>query len=104
MIVGRVMQQIAGWSHGWCLAWGRWWSVYWSLERLFSLGVHVEYRRRPCNLRTGEHLMFGPYVDIHLPTLCISLGNNPAYVGSLDAQRQFARGGIPVCPRCSQLT
>jgi len=76
----------------WFLAWGPWWSVYWSFDHTFSLGVHIEPRKRP---RGCEPFSYGPYIDIHLPMLCVSLGNNPVYAGSLDAQRQFSRGNIP---------
>lgn len=77
---------------GWLLAWGRWWSVYAALDHTFSLGVHIEPRRR-AHAVAGS---YGPYLDIHLPMLCISVGNRPVYAGSLDAQRAFARGNIPV--------
>lgn len=88
----------------WYMIWGRWWLVYWTLDLTFSLGVHVEPHCRPYNLKTGEHSSYGPYVDIHLPMFVISLGNNPVYMEAIDALRRYARGNIPVCPRCNQLT
>jgi hypothetical protein len=69
----------------WYLAWGSWWSVVFALDRTFSFGVHVEPRRLHNR---------GPYVDVHLPALCVSLGRWPVYQGSLESQRAYARGGL----------
>jgi hypothetical protein len=75
----------------WYLAWGRYWAIVFALDRTFSLGIHVEPRRRE---RGAEPYHYGPYVDIHLPMLTISFGNNPVYVSSLEAQRAYSRGGL----------
>jgi hypothetical protein len=75
----------------WGMVWGRWWSVVYSADRTISLGFHIEPLRRE---RGTEPFHYGPYVDFHLPTLCLSFGNNPIYVSSLQAQRAYARGGL----------
>lgn len=75
----------------WGMWWGRWWSVVYSADRTFSLGVHIEPRRHP---RGEEPYHYGPYLDAHLPMLTISVGNQPIYVSSLQAQRAYARGGL----------
>ncbi len=78
----------------WFRAWGPWWAVFWSFDHTFSLGVHIDPRYRPrAPHAPGEPSSYGPYVDIHLPMLCISFGNNPVYVSPPDARRPYAKGG-----------
>jgi hypothetical protein len=56
-----------------------------------SLGVHVDSRRR----RTGtEGLRYGPYVDLHLGRVVVSVGVNPIFAGDLDLLIPSARGGL----------
>jgi hypothetical protein len=49
--------------------------VQWSFDRTFSLGIHVDPIRRPCG---SDGLTYGPYVDVHLGPLAVSVGNHPA--------------------------
>jgi hypothetical protein len=74
----------------WGYRYGKWWSIQWSLDRVFSLGFHFDMRRRITN--SGEK--YGPYLDIHLPCLIISLGVNPIYSGAIDLLFSYSRGGI----------
>lgn len=67
---------------------GRWWAVQWSIDRTLSIGVHIEPRTRHCNDGTP----FGPYLDVHLPGVTLSLGRNPIYAGD-EVSRSDTRGG-----------
>lgn len=71
-------------------AWGSWWAIQWDPARAFELGIHLDPRRR----RTNEGIPYGPYLDIHLPGVTISVGRNPIYAGELDLVRSLSRGGL----------
>lgn len=64
--------------------------VQWAVDGWVSLGVHVDFRRR-VNAVNGER--FGPYVDLHLGVLILSVGVNPLYSGELDSTVSVSRGG-----------
>jgi len=68
---------------------GSWWAAQWGRERL-ELGVHVEPRRRVTN--TG--VRYGPYLDLHLPGVTVSVGVNPIYAGELQLRSSLSRGGV----------
>ena len=73
------------------MRYGRWWSVLPVQERCLSLGVHLDTRAR----RTaGEGLRYGPYVDLHLGWVIVSVGVNPIYAGEVDLLIPSARGGV----------
>lgn len=72
------------------MRWGRWWAIQWGWGRLLELGVHVEPRR----CRNNAGLSFGPYIDLHLPGVTVSIGNRPIYAGELDLLRSTSRGGL----------
>jgi len=69
---------------------GSWWAVQPGRERLLELGVHVEPRRR----RTNKGVRYGPYLDLHLPGVCMSVGRNPIYAGEADLKASTSRGGV----------
>jgi hypothetical protein len=69
---------------------GSWWALQWGRDRLLEFGLHVETRQRLTN--TG--VRFGPYIDLHLPFVTVSLGRNPIHAGELELLRSTARGGI----------
>ncbi|MDP9145913.1 MAG: hypothetical protein M3N43_14690 [Actinomycetota bacterium] len=73
----------------WGVRYGRWWSVQWVLDGWFSLGVHVDLKRRT-HLVVGT---YGPYIDVHLGVVIVSVGNNPAYSGDLERALSVSRGG-----------
>ncbi len=75
----------------WGIRYGRWWAVQWRLDGCLSFGIHLEPRRRAHEL-VGT---FGPYLDVHLAVLTVSLGNQPAYSGDLERALSISRGGIP---------
>lgn len=58
----------------------------------FSLGIHLDLRRRR---NAEQQIDFGPYVDLHLGCVIISLGYNPAVSGRLHSSINCGRGGIP---------
>lgn len=58
-------------------------------ERI-EIGLHLELRRRV----TNAGVSFGPYIDIHLPFVCVSVGRNPIFAGELDLRASTSRGGL----------
>lgn len=75
----------------WHLHHGRWWMVQWSINGWLSLGVHVDFRRRS----VGDGRTFGPYVDLHVGPVIVSVGNNPVWSGNHQADHG-GRGGVRV--------
>lgn len=67
---------------------GKWWAVQWCFDRWLSLGVHVDWSRR---LTAKERIPYGPYLDVHLGVLIVSVGVNPIY--STDVDSMTYRGG-----------
>jgi len=60
-----------------------------ALNGWFSLGIHVDPRRR--QTASGHH--YGPYIDLHLGILILSFGVNPVYSGEIEASCSVSRGG-----------
>jgi hypothetical protein len=75
---------------GWNLRYGRWWMIQWQADGWFSLGLHLDFRRR----RRADGIKYGPYLDVHLGWVIFSVGRNPAYSGDLDKLIGISRGGI----------
>lgn len=69
----------------WGVRHGRWWMVQWSLDGTLSLGVHVDPVRRQA--WAGS---YGPYADLHLGPIVVSIGNHPARAGELTGSRPAA--------------
>lgn len=76
----------------WYLSHGRWWMVQACFDCWFSLGIHIDLKRRTEAL-TGKR--FGPYLDLHLGWVIISLGFNPVYSGRWHQFVSIGRGGHP---------
>lgn len=74
----------------WHLHHGRWWMFQWSWNGWLSLGVHLDFRRRP----VGDNKTYGPYVDVHFGPYILSLGNNPVYTAAEEFRIAGGRGGI----------
>lgn len=72
---------------------GAWWAVQWHPS--ISVGFHLEPR---WTLRTNSGIPYGPYLDLHLPCLTVSIGRNPIYAGELDLLKSYSRGGL--CANC----
>lgn len=49
-------------------------------------GIHLELRHR----HRGDGLTYGPYVDLHLGLVVVSLGLNPIYAGEIDLKTSVA--------------
>jgi hypothetical protein len=69
----------------WNRRYGNWWMVQWAWDGWFSLGIHMDFRHR----RRAE-FSYGPYVDLHLGVLILSLGWRPVYAGELDLHTSVA--------------
>jgi len=74
----------------WGIRYGSWWAVQWVLDGWLSFGVHVDLRRRP-HAGVGT---YGPYIDLHVGVLILSIGNQPAYSGDLERALSISRGGV----------
>lgn len=70
---------------------GSWWAVQWALDRPFAVGVHLEPRTLT---NSTQGVRFGPYVDVHLPFLILSVGRNPIYSGEVELLVGYSRGGV----------
>lgn len=56
----------------------------------FSLGVHIDFKKR----KTGKDgTRYGPYVDLHLGILIVSVGVNPYYSSGWEGIISAGRGG-----------
>lgn len=58
----------------------KFWMVQFVFDWTFSLGIHVDLRRR--------------YVDLHIAWFTVSVGINAPYSDYLDSLRWDSRGGI----------
>ena len=68
----------------------RWWAVQWVLDGWFSLGIHIDFRHR----RADSGRTYGPYLDLHLGVVVLSLGWQPIYSGDLERALSVSRGGV----------
>ena len=75
----------------WHLHYGSWWMIQWQWNGWLSLGIHVDCKRRVA-ARPGRH--YGPYLDLHLGCLILSLGRWPVYSGELEYSVSVGRGGL----------
>ncbi len=74
------------------MRYGRFWKLEWALDSWVSVGVHIDFRSRLTG-RTKQR--YGPYVDLHLGVVIVSLGVNPVYSGEYDLLAGPGRGGRP---------
>lgn len=74
--------------------WYAWWGPEWAIQidfaRPFAFGFHVEPRTQ----RTAEGVTFGPYADLHLPFVVLSVGRNPIHAGDLDRALSYAKAFV----------
>ena len=75
----------------WNLHHGSWWMIQWSFDGWFSIGLHVDFRKR---INSTSNAPYGPYIDIHLGCFILSVGRNPAHSGELDRIISVGRGGL----------
>lgn len=71
----------------WGVRHGRWWLVQWSLDGSMSFGLHVD----PCR-RLADTGPYGPYLDLHLGCVVVSVGRHPARANGLVAL--LGQGGV----------
>jgi hypothetical protein len=72
----------------WHRRYGKWWMVQGAWDGWFSLGIHIDFRHR----RRGDGLAYGPYGDLHLGWVIVSLGLNPVYAGEIELKTSVAIG------------
>lgn len=72
------------------MRYGSWWAVQ-RHDSPINFGLHGEWRWW---LRTNSGVRYGPYLDVHLPWLVLSVGRNPIYAGEVDLLKSYARGGL----------
>jgi hypothetical protein len=58
--------------------------VQWAWDGWVSLGFHFDFKHRR---RTHS---YGPYIDLHLGCLILSLGNNPVFAGDIELRNSVA--------------
>lgn len=61
---------------GWYTWHGSWWAVHWCWDWWFSLGIHVDLKKR---VTAKEGMRYGPYADLHLGPAVFSVGVNPVW-------------------------
>lgn len=69
---------------------GSWWCIHYALDRTFALGIYVQ----PWQGMTGSGLPYGPYIDVHLPMLILSVGVNPVYANDPEFIARYGRAGL----------
>lgn len=72
---------------------GRCWMVQWCWDGWLSFGVHVDWTTR---VRSSDGMRYGPYVDVHLGCVIVSVGRNPVYSGEIESRVSVGRGGLKV--------
>ncbi len=75
----------------WGCRYGSLWMVQWVLDGWFSLGIHLDLKHRVAN----GGLTYGPYLDLHLGFVILSLGWHPYLSGDLERALSVSRGGCP---------
>jgi len=70
--------------------------VQWQLAWWASLGMHVDPKRRRVGGGPFEGQTYGPYLDLHLLFVIVSLGWRPYLTGELQNISGVARGGYSV--------
>lgn len=68
----------------WHRYYGKWWMVQWAFDGWISFGIHIDFRHRK------RGFTYGPYVDLHLGMIILSLGWHPVYAGELDLKTSVA--------------
>jgi len=74
----------------WYIIHGKYWMIQFSNMGWISLGIHIDPRCR----RTGKtNQRYGPYIDLHLICVIISVGIRPYLSGETEMYSSIARGG-----------
>jgi len=91
--------RLPSWIHrltGWNIRYGELWMLQWQLNGWLSLGIHLDFKRRSVSGGRFQGLSYGPYFDLHLGVLILSLGWRPYLSGGLMNESGIARGGESV--------
>lgn len=73
----------------WGVRYGNWWMIQWVLDGWFSVGVHVDIKTRI----TNSGAKYGPYIDLYLGVVTLSIGRNPSISSDLERSLSISRGG-----------
>ena len=76
----------------WHCRYGDWWMVQVVWDGWVSLGIHVDFKHRTDSFGHS----FGPYVDLHLGIVIVSLGWHPAFSTDLERVSSVSRGGAAI--------
>jgi len=76
----------------WLCRYGQWWMVQVVWDGWLSFGIHLDFLHR----RDTWGRTFGPYVDLHLGIMILSLGWHPYLSTDLQRVISVSRGGPPV--------
>jgi hypothetical protein len=79
---------------GWNVRYGLLWMLQWQLAGWVSLGIHLELATRRASGGPFEGLSYGPYLDLHLGVVIVSVGWRPFLSGEVWTLSGAARGGV----------
>lgn len=88
----RFLRELRGWN----IRYGACWMLQWQANWWLSFGVHVDPKRRRVSGGPFAGKSYGPYLDLHLGVLIVSLGWRPYLSGELVNESGIARGGFSV--------
>lgn len=88
----RFLREIRGWN----IRYGTVWMVQWQLDWWLSFGVHLDPKMRRVSSGQFAGLRYGPYLDLHLGFVIVSVGWRPYLTGELVNESGIARGGESV--------
>ena len=80
--IGRKLEK-------WHCRYGNWWMVQIVFDGWVSIGIHIDYKHR----KDTWGRTFGPYVDLHLGKIILSLGWHPYLATDLERVISVSRGG-----------
>lgn len=72
----------------WRCRYGSWWMIQVLWDGWISLGIHVDLKQRRALAGT-----FGPYIDLHLGIVILSIGWHPYLSSNLERVASYSRGG-----------
>lgn len=88
----RFLRELRGWN----IRYGACWMLQWQLNGWLSFGAHLDLIQRRASSGRFAGLKYGPYLDLHLGVVIVSLGWRPYLSGELVNESGIARGGYSV--------
>ena len=73
----------------WRCRFGTWWMVQIVFDGWISLGIHIDFKHR----RDVWGNTYGPYMDLHLGKMILSIGWHPYLSSDLERSATYSRGG-----------